>query len=112
MPDDENIFSADIPEILNGVPKIEHFGKIMDDIYSNLYNTLDQNPLDDSGGDDISKSLLANYDPAKKGGLEFLRNLKNLAEGHGNALGNLGSIFRDMNQNNTDQAGGIPGHRH
>lgn len=112
MPDDGNIFSADLPELTSGAPKIKRFSEIMGDIYANLYNTIDQNPLDETGGDDISKSLIQNYDPAKNGCLEFLTNLKNLAEGHSDDLGNVSDIFNDMNNNNTDQAGGLPGHRH
>jgi hypothetical protein len=112
MPDDGNIFSADINELLNGAPKIEHFSTIMGDIYGNLFNTLEQNPLDDSGGDDTSKALKKNYDPAKVDCLDFLRNLKELSLNHSQNLGNLGNLFDNMNQNNTDQAGGLGGHRH
>ena len=111
MPDG-NIFSADIPEVLNGAPKIEHFSKIMGDIYANLFNTLQQNPLDETGGDDISKSLLANYDPAKEALMEFLKNLKDLSEGHSELLQSLGNLFEGMNLDNTNEAGGLPGHRH
>ncbi|MDN3359678.1 hypothetical protein [Actinomadura sp. DC4] len=112
MADDGNVFSADIPELLDGAPKIEHFSTIMNDIYTNLSQTLDRNPLDESGGDDISKSLKANYEPPKDACLEFLRNVKELAKNHSDDLGNMGNLFNDMNTDNTNQAVGVPGHRH
>lgn len=112
MPDNGNIFSADIPEILNGAPKIKQFSRIMEDISTNLLGAIEQYPLDDSGDDDISKSLKANYDPSRDQSLEFLKNLKELSEGHGQMLGDLGNLFNNMNENNTFQADGLPGHRH
>lgn len=112
MPDNGNIFSADIPEILNGAPKIKQFSTIMEDISTNLLGTIDQYPLDDSGDDDISKSLKLNYEPSKDQCLEFLRNLRELSEGHSEMLGDLGNLFNDMNHNNTLHAGGPHGHRH
>ncbi|MGI5229454.1 hypothetical protein [Actinoallomurus sp. CA-142502] len=112
MPDDANIFSADIPQLRDGVPKIEHFSELIGDIYGNLNNTLASNPLDTSGDDDFSKSLKQKYDPSKEGCLQFLRDLQQRINDNTNGFGNMGNILSEMDLNSTDVAGGVHGHRH
>jgi hypothetical protein len=107
MPDDGNVFSADPDQVKLGGLNLEHISEIAKSIYGDLRIHIDKYPdLSGDGGDDISKSLKANYVKAANSCLSFVSDLADLLETHGGKTFNLGGLFNDMNTTSTDQAAG------
>jgi hypothetical protein len=103
---DPDSFSVDIEALERGGVNIRHLAEIAGSIYGTLFSVTDKYGKDLGGNGDVGKSFATNYWPGAEASLQFLRDLKDLVDTHGEKTIDLGHYFDDVDETTTNEANG------